>query len=68
LVAGKKNHQQLTKNKYFKFPFIFHVSQSPKNCINPKLQKKKKKRKKKQYYNAIKKSKEVIKIGNKSTY
>ena len=56
MVARKKNHKKLTENKYFKFPFIFHDSQSPKNCINPKFQKKKN-----QYYDAIKKSKEVIK-------
>ena len=56
LVARKKNPQQLTDNKYFKFSFIFQGSQSPKNSINPNFQKIKR-----QYFNAIKKSKEDIK-------
>ena len=57
MVARKKNPQQLTNNKYFKFPFIFQGSQSPKNSINPNFQKIKR-----EYFNAIKKkSKEDIK-------
>ena len=59
LVARKKNPQQLTNNKYFKFPFIFQGSQSPKNSINPNFQKIKR-----EYFNAIKKIK-ILKIGNK---
>ena len=59
MVARKKNPQQLTNNKYFKFPFIFQGSQSPKNSINPNFQKIKR-----EYFNAIKKIK-ILKIGNK---
>ena len=61
MVARKKNPQQLTNNKYFKFPFIFQGSQSPKNSINPNFQKIKR-----EYFNAIKKKvNKILKIVNK---